>query len=267
MPNDNLFDFAWFPVPPPHAFEERLRSLKALAQHEEWEIDSTKPVGILNNYLRYTFKRLVQEGKVCFGPDSRGIEVASFNVGLFTPSYEPIFAFFERNTNPDRQPWVFKDFVREGDRRLGAFPVRPKPARYFDRPEELIYDPDRELLPNLDHMLDDNAERFPPGLRDNRHLLRLALSGAIADAGKRAQMNYKVAVPQFYFGHQGAEPGRIQLLLPLCFESPRQTDLALVVQREGAQYAAATVLTLDMAYTNARLIARPETDWLPRPTT
>jgi hypothetical protein len=146
---------------------------------------------------------------------------------------------------------------------MSFFLRRPRPARYFDKPGELIYDPDRELIPNLDHILDENLERYPVDLRDNSHRRRMMLQGAVTEAGKRAQMNYKVAVPQFYFGHEGAEPGRIQLLLPLCFESPARADLALVVEREERAYRAFTVLALDRAYNNARLIAKPESDWLP----
>ena len=44
--------------------------------------------------------------------------------------------------------------------------------------------------------------------------------------------------------------------------SPSQVDLALTVSREGDVYLASTVLTLDMAYNNARLVARPDSDWL-----
>jgi len=182
---------------------------------------------------------------------------------LFTPNYEPIHAFFEANRDRERQPWVLKDFVVESDRRLAFFTRKPRPARYFDKPAELIYDPDRELIPNLDHILDENLERYPADLRDNSHRRRMMLQGAVTEGGKRAQMNYKVAVPQFYFGREGAEPGRIQLLLPLCFENPIRADLALVVEREERAYRAFTVLALDRAYNNARLIAKPESDWLP----
>jgi hypothetical protein len=215
------------------------------------------------NYLRYTFKRLFQEGKIEDGTDSGRSRVAAFNTGLFTPNYESIQAFFEANRDPSRQPWVLREFIVESDRRLTFFSNKPRVARYFDKPAELIYDPDRELIPNLDHILDENLDRYPVDLRDSPHRRRMMLQGAVAEAGKRAQMNYKVAVPQFYFGHEGAEPGRIQLLLPLCFENPTRADLALVVEREDRAYRAFTVLPLDRAYNNARLIARPESDWLP----
>ena len=56
--------------------------------------------------------------------------------------------------------------------------------------------------------------------------------------------------------------GQLQLLLPLCLSRPEQADLALVVVKVEQVYRGSTVLTLDMAYNNARLIARPDTEWL-----
>jgi hypothetical protein len=270
-PSDNLFDFAWMPargldVPANKAYESRLKELAERAQPERWSFDPAQPVVILGNYLRYTFKRLLQERKIEEGTDSAHSKVAAFNTGLFTPNYEPIYAFFEANRDQERQPWVLRDFVVESDRRLTFFPRKPRPARYFDKPAELIYDPDRELIPNLDHILDENLDRYPADLRDNSHKRRMMLQGAVTEAGKRAQMNYKMAIPQFYFGHGGVGPGWIQLLLPLCFENPTRADLALVVERDDHAYRAFTVLPLDRAYNNARLIAKPESDWLPSAT-
>jgi Domain of unknown function (DUF3825) len=274
-PTDNLFDFAWIrargaETPSNKAYESRLKELAERAQPEDWSFDAQQPYGILGNYLRYTFKRLFdQTGKIQEGVDSAGAKVALFNTGLFTPNYEAIFAFFEANRDLSRQPWVLKDWLVDSDRRLGFFRSKPPAARYFEKPEDLIYDPDRELIPNLDHILDDNVDRYPPDLRENPHRRRMMLQSAVAEAGKRAQMNYKVAVPQFYFGHEGSERGRMQLLLPLCFDQPTRADLALVVERDWEAYAyrAFTVLPLDRAYSNARLIAKPETDWLKTPGT
>jgi len=212
-PLDNLFDFAWIPgrgaeTPPNKGFESRLKELAERAQKEDWSFDADQPYGILNNYLRYTFKRLFHEGnKIQESLDSAGAKVAVFNTGLFTPNYEAIFAFFEANRDSARQPWVLKDWVVESDRRLAFFGAKPAPARYFDKPDELIYNPDLELIPNLDHILDENVDRYPADLRDNPHRRRMMLQGAVAEAGKRAQMNYKVAVPQFYFGHEGSHQG------------------------------------------------------------
>lgn len=58
--------------------------------------------------------------------------------------------------------------------------------------------------------------------------------------------------------------GRIQLLIPICLVNESIPDLALVVNKNkaGSQYLGHTCLTLDMAYNNARLIARPDSAWL-----
>lgn len=55
---------------------------------------------------------------------------------------------------------------------------------------------------------------------------------------------------------------QIQLLLPLCLTSKTDADLALVVERGNNVYRASTCLTLDMAINNARLIAKPDDEWL-----
>lgn len=266
--SDDLFDFAWIPprgtdIQASKGFESRLRDLAERAQPERWDIEPTQPFSILGNYLRYTYKRLDQQAKIEYGTDLSGGSVAAFNTGLFSPNYESIHAYFEANRDQSRQPWVLKDFVLESDRRMSFFERKPRVARYFDKPGDLIYDPDLELIPNLDHIVDDNVDRYPPDLRDSGHRRRMMLQGAVAEAGKRAQMNYKMAVPQFYFGRGGVEPGRIQLLLPLCFNEPAQADLALVIEREERAYRASTVLPLELAYKNARLIAKPQSDWLP----
>ena len=45
---------------------------------------------------------------------------------------------------------------------------------------------------------------------------------------------------------------------------PHKPDLALVAERVDAQkcYVVRTILTMDMAYKDARLICRPDSDWL-----
>lgn len=74
---------------------------------------------------------------------------------------------------------------------------------------------------------------------------------------KKVSANYKIAVPQYF-------NGKIQLLLPLCLKDGKTPDLALVVTKndKGNFYQGHTCLTMDMAYNNARLIARSESNWL-----
>ncbi|WP_369057625.1 DUF3825 domain-containing protein [Tannerella forsythia] len=79
--------------------------------------------------------------------------------------------------------------------------------------------------------------------------------GQLKIAIRRIRRNYKTAVPQYYDGH-------LQLLLPLCLTSKASADLALVIEKEHGVYRASTCLTLDMAINNARLIAKPDDEWL-----
>ncbi len=89
----------------------------------------------------------------------------------------------------------------------------------------------------------------------DRYQLAVLLEGTIKDAVRRVKRNYKTAVPQFYNGN-------LQLLLPICLSSKASADLALVVSKENGVYRATTCLTLDMAINNARLIAKPDDEWL-----
>ena len=51
-------------------------------------------------------------------------------------------------------------------------------------------------------------------------------------------------------------------VLPLCLEDDETPSLTLTVTKVGNFYQGHTCLTLDMAYNNARLIAKPESNWL-----
>jgi GTP-dependent phosphoenolpyruvate carboxykinase len=108
----------------------------------------------------------------------------------------------------------------------------------------------------VEHIIEENKERFPQPYRDMANFaLQTFLSGSINNSRERVRRNYNTAIPQYY-------RGRIQLLLPLCISNPHAADLALVVENHDSFYRAATCLTLDMAYNNARQLARPDRDWL-----
>jgi hypothetical protein len=70
-----------------------------------------------------------------------------------------------------------------------------------------------------------------------------------------AQRSYRIAVPQFH-------NGRIQLLLPLYLRTSDRADLALTLERHGGWYRSATALYPDWAYMHARLLTRPNSEWL-----
>jgi hypothetical protein len=132
----------------------------------------------------------------------------------------------------------------------------PDMAHYFDDPSVLVFDSRKELRVNVEHVVADNIARFPQALQGmNQFGLQNLVRGAIDSALQRVRRNYKIAIPQYYHG-------QVQILLPLSLTEPARADMALVVDRYPDFYRAATCLTLDMAYNNARQLARPDRDWL-----
>jgi hypothetical protein len=129
-------------------------------------------------------------------------------------------------------------------------------AHYFDDPSCLVFDIRLELRTNIEHIISENRERFPEPYRSMRdYQLQTFVKGAVENAKERVRRNYKATVPQYY-------RGRVQLLLPLCLETAERADLAIVIERLEGFYRGSTCLTLDMAYNNARQLARPDRDWL-----
>lgn len=88
--------------------------------------------------------------------------------------------------------------------------------------------------------------------------LKNRIEDAVELALKRVEWNYKTAIPMYYPAKNGGS-----LLLPLALMEEDRVDLALVVDRQpSGAYQGQTVLTLDMAYANSRLVTRPDSDWL-----
>ncbi|MDO4641698.1 MAG: DUF3825 domain-containing protein [Neisseria sp.] len=249
-----LFDFAVCPK-----YNDAIKYLaENIADKECWDFNSTeKGYKILKNYIDYTFRKLYSESKIIFSNDNK---FACFNTGLNTPYLEDIFMFFEKNRNINTRTsydWCFKAFIKESDNRiLTNFTQKPPRANYFEKPENLIFNASLEIIPDLDHIISDNLERFPTELQENKDELRRRLIGAIDEVKKKVRTNYKIAIPQYF-------NGEIQLLLPLNLTSGSSNpDLALVIYKAGNNYSGRTCLTLKMAYTNARLIVKPQSEWL-----
>lgn len=246
-----LGDFAYM-----RDFDAAIAALAALAEPEDWDYHNTAAARarpVLRNYVVHTYRRLAEEEKLGF-TDDRGW--CCLNTGLVTVHQEPIYAVFEVNYIPDRQPWCFQYWSRRGESNLNKFPELPDIAHYFDDPSCLVLDVRRDFRSNIEHIVSENRDRFPNEIRAMSDFsLQALLKGSIENARERVRRNYKTAIPQYY-------RGQVQLLLPLCLSDAKKADLALVVERHDTFYRAATCLTLDMAYNNSRQITRPDRDWL-----
>ena len=253
----NLTSFAYLP-----SYGDQIESLIKLARDERWDYvrdHQEVPHKILVNYINHTFKRLNCLNKR--DPEAGFMFLSEQNVcfdtGLFTKNFEPIYALFQPNDPGHAAKWKLCGFYKKSAYELRRISKLPRRAEYFDDFSDLVYDTRRDLRINIDHILEDerNLERIPEQYRDLPNLPMLFVGSALEYAKVRVKENYKAAVPQYY-------NGRIQFLLPISLGDPAVVDLSLAVGREGDVYTGHTCLTLDMAYNNARLIAKPESDWL-----
>ena len=217
--------------------------LSKKAAQEEWSNKTYPNKGILANYLTMTHKKLQYE---------KGIKIkdnyAIFNTGLYTDDYEEIYAY-QKNNN-DVKFLTAYELNKIG---IHELPIR---ANYFDKPELLIFDPKCRIDVQYNHILSENKniERIPEEIQNAKNLLAIVI-GSIEIMKSKISMNYKLAIPQYY-------NNQIQLLLPLYLLGNETPDVALAVTKIGDHYQGHTCLTLDMAYNNARLIAKPESNWL-----
>ncbi len=293
IPN-NLMQWAWM-----GDFRQVVSDLKNMALKERWYYKVQNPAfpfPILSKYLTYTFFRLSKEqGKI-----KTTDQYAAFNTGLVNNLYEPIYALFEKNKVQGRQEWYFHEFCISGVGKAGKilasnFNPLPQRAHFFNNPAELIYDsnaPEPQL--NWNHIILDNVSRLPiEFLEENKpadFLFRdttgmntvekaeyfsqlanaiendskkfRAIKNRFADslslALKRVQWNFKTAIPMYY-----PQNNKMSLLLPLSLLDDEVIDLALVTEKtQSGAYLGHTILPLDWAYSNARLVTRPDSDWL-----
>ncbi|MFB5268110.1 DUF3825 domain-containing protein [Paenibacillus enshidis] len=248
---EQLTDFAFF-----YKYESHLQNLADFAEKEDWDYKYTEyeyDLPVLSNYIKYTYKKLAEEEKISITDDGK---YACFDTGLMTKNQEPIYAFFAKNRNKDLEPWFFTQWARKGDYCLNIFPVLPEMAHYFEDPNDLVFDTRLEIRANVEHIIEENKERFPEPFRTmDLYMVQTTFKGALDNAKMRVRRSYKIAIPQYY-------RGRMQLLLPICLANPNKADIALTIEKMDGFYRASTILTLDMAYNNARQIARPDKDWL-----
>ena len=241
-------------------FAPSIQGLADMARPERWSYAQTSGPRkniILENYVYHTFNRLRAQQEA--SPEGNYIYTSKknvcFNTGLFTPNFEPIFALFDKNDVKCAAEWKLKGFYKESAMELSQITPLPERASYFDSISDLMFDTRLEMRINIDHILEDerNRQRIPEQYRDMSNLPML-FRAALEYAKIRVKENYKAAVPQYYHG-------RIQFLLPISLGDPQKVDLSLAVGAREGVYTGHTCLTLDMAYNNARLIAKPESDW------
>lgn len=264
MISADLFQFAYIP-----AWYENLHELSCMATSEPWHylqpLAETQNLNtpILERYINQVFKKQAVEyngAKTQEDADSSFYvrnEFACFHTGLFTPRLKGIYMCFIRNKRTDTlRKWYFKGFMDENSEKLMY--VHPLPLRPAHHIQEHVpsYNPEWRIRVNTNHILDDadNLSRIPESLRSAWNL-PLLLETAVEITRRRAVNDWSLAVPQVF-------QSRVQYLLPVFLTNMERPDLAMALSVMDGYYIGHTCLTLQMAYQNARLLARPTAGWL-----
>ena len=241
----NLFEYTYC-----GNYNRQIQNLSRIVP-EKWSFDGSDDNGILKGYLEHTFQRVYEEGKIM---ETR--EYAIFNTGLFNRYYQPVYAYFIPNLVPDRQRWYLEGFFTEYYLLKSGIVSLPKRAEYVKDPAELVFDTTLDILPQYEHIFEENNMRLPECIRSSGMKVQI-FDGALRQTKHMLEADYRTAVPQYY-NHS------IQFLVPVCLQNPAKADLALacVKTEDGRKYLGRTCLTLKMAYHNARLLAKIHSSWL-----
>lgn len=250
--------------------KQSLTELKSMAESETWDYIKrpTRGFPVLFSYINQTCLRLQRQDKIIKGKSSKDkTEYAYFNTGLVTPQQDEIFAYFIKNPKyvklsgwgVQNTEWNFMEFNTEQSVYRRYFTEVPEIATYFSEAEvaDLIFDTRVPIIPDKEHLLKRKLRIESERIRnlDDEAFIE-EIKDAIELAKKRIKRNYKTAIPHFY-------DNRIQFLLPLCFRSNKaEAVAALVVNKNENIHEAHTILSLDQAYNNARLLAKPDREWL-----
>jgi hypothetical protein len=224
----------------------------------------TNPV--LQNYIMHTFSKLYDDYENAETPDEKKkfINIKDgaycvFNTGLFDRKLQRVYAYLIPNKRAESGlNWYLDSFVTEYQLAVLGVDFYPLKANYFIDSSDFVFNLNYTIIPQYDHIFGDenNRQRIPESIRDSSFCVE-QFEEAILTARKRIDANYKVAVPQYF-------EGKIQLLIPIYLLHGSEPDLALVVTKDEAhkRYLGHTFLTIEMAYNNARLIAKPDSEWL-----
>ena len=274
-----------------------LKNLADAAEDEPWDWRGAQsPQWVLRSYVQHTFERLIYEDiwrNIVGEPpkiktlSTRRTDEIYFNTGLFhSDTRGPIYlggdAEYLTDSIPGfgtRRVFVLRNlklFYNGGDpiERLRDSVGPPQRASYIGKDDRLFCE-DLELVLNIDHIFSQGVDgRFPQkyveayaqATQQDKALQEKDLKNRCHACKRKAMAlvkgNYQRAILQV----DPEDLWAIQYLLPMYFDDRDEPDFVLVVRREGDCYNGVTILPLEAAYRNSRLIAKPNASWLKPPT-
>lgn len=257
---------------------------------ENWNFSSYRSSiqhPILKNYIENSYYQALFENKVCFNKNQESV---CFNTGLLDPYFNELFIVCEYIIAENDTLFCYKlrnpRTIKKDNRLFGRYVVGkiPEPAYFYNDDSKLLFNSDisaTEIDISNQHIFEDNIDRINDSLSSTQEKYDPATNisacvqkfkTAIAFSLALAKRNYKLIAPQFW-----PESGELQYLMPIYLEGKCEEqkgtakeialpNVALCLEKvdniDGIRYRGTSILTLDMAYQNARLIAKPDSFWL-----
>lgn len=278
-----------------------IESLRRMALPEQWtfgEENDDYPSPILAKYLKWTFVKLLRENKILEENGYASFNTGLVDK-FYKPIYAVFDKNRIRNKQPWHfVGFCVAGNSKSAAARIltDNFSKLPLRAVYIQKYEDVMFDTTLSIDVNWEHIILENIERLPTSLlqqickgvfevcepstlpkkekeeyysslcsclRGNPQVLSFIshmMSMAMEIAKQRVEWNYKTAIPVYY-----PTDDKVHLILPLALNinNPEEISIALVMTKTPAgRYRAVTIFTLDMAYSNARLVTKPSSDWL-----
>jgi hypothetical protein len=222
----------------------------------------------IRNYLDYTFVRLVEleqkdTGKY-FNLSADGTRIC-FNTGLQNKNQSDLIATFEKSRDRDDgkrvTDWTYRGCYAPSDFGYRShFTQNPPDFAWYsldsrDFVFNVKYQIDKDIF---GHIFERAKERAGmPNAADEAVITYL--KGTLDALIPKIRRNYKLAIPVWYVLEQ-----RMQMLLPFPSFSDKNDYSSFLVERDDTNqaYHLKTIFDLDQSYFSARLLTRPDQDWL-----
>lgn len=222
---ERLHNFAFIP-------DELINRIATEALSQNWGNNNF----VLKKYLAVHVAWSIEQGRFTLGQNQFYVTAGHLQTRYGTPLY----LAFAPNRNQGREPYYL---VTVGSNiSAPQLPIAPEMPHAPELP------PGSEIVMMHDHILGDNADRFPWLSQTPRVAQMCAISGAI-----QWSINRGLHLPYWYFG-------RMSYVVPLYLQSREDItaapDLIAPVQVNPDSLLVRTVLSPYMPYANARVAVR-----------
>jgi len=209
-----------------------INELSNLALQEDWG----KNLFVLKKYIAVHVPWSIETHAYTFNRDQFYVTAGHLQTRYGTP----IYLVFEKNRNPNMQPWVLKK--ASTDIYAPDFPLPPS----IPLPPQI--EKGAEIVMSHDHILGDNEDRVS-FLKDAPPVAQMcAVSGSI-----QWSINRSLQFSYWYYG-------RMNYLVPLYLRDrediTKQPDVIATVQVNSDNLRVRTVLAPYMPYANARMAVK-----------